>query len=456
MEKVSIVLPCYNHSKYVETAIQSVLQQTYKNFELFVFDNGSTDNSWDIIQKIYDPRMIKIKLEKNDLLEVKKKFVNMASGKYFAIMHSDDIWLNEKLEKQVSFFKKHENAFVCFTWSEIVDEQLNVIKERKGFFYVCNQSKQEWWNTFLGRGNCLSLPSFMCKKNIYVQYFNKLYPYRQIADFYCWMKILQKTDIYILEEVLMLQRVHDRDENKNESALTAENYARSDLEFSYAIYKIIDEMDNCLFLENLCGQKMEKQNLKHIDIMCKKFLFFIKRGKKFADEFHNAIRYYNTYFDYEEDGCVFYQYLEEKYNFSRNDFFTYEVNERNSIKKLQSRIVRWRELENADYSIIKYPDSISIYGCGDIGKAFAKRIRKYCRIEQFIDSFPRIDEYEDIPVMSLNKAKLDSKSIIVIVPTYDFEEITENIKRVYCFINDNQMISIEKFINLKKDERERN
>ena len=65
---VSIVLPCYDHGKYVKDAIESVLNQTYTDFELFVFDNGSTDDSWKVIQEIEDPRMVKVKLEHNDLL----------------------------------------------------------------------------------------------------------------------------------------------------------------------------------------------------------------------------------------------------------------------------------------------------------------------------------------------------------------------------------------------------
>lgn len=64
MEKVSIVLPCYNHADYVGDSIRSVLNQTYQNFELFVFDNGSTDHSWEMINTFDDPRMIKIRLEK--------------------------------------------------------------------------------------------------------------------------------------------------------------------------------------------------------------------------------------------------------------------------------------------------------------------------------------------------------------------------------------------------------
>ena len=141
---VSIVLPCYDHGKYVKDAIESVLNQTYTDFELFVFDNGSTDDSWKVIQEIEDPRMVKVKLEHNDLLEVKKQFIAMASGGHFAIMHSDDIWKREKLEKQIKFLDENKNARVWFTWSAYVDEEqadAKLIVNGARFYLEASQEK---------------------------------------------------------------------------------------------------------------------------------------------------------------------------------------------------------------------------------------------------------------------------------------------------------------------------
>ena len=450
MKKVSIVLPCYNHEKYIGEAIESVLQQTYSNFELFIFDNGSTDYSWNIIQKFVDPRTRKIRLNENNLLEVKRQFIEMASGEYFAIMHSDDIWMKEKLEKQMQFFDENKEARVCFTWSKYVDEYLNDIEGLEEFFYEHNKTEQEWWETFLERANHLSCPSLVCERNIYIEYFGKLYPYRQIADFYCWMKILEETNLYIVEEVLVNQRVHHHGVNMNESAHTTENNSRELLELKYIMYKIFDEMKDRTFLKYFCRVNERCPCLTHLDVLCQKFLFMVKRSQKFTYECDNVIRYYNTYFDYEENGHIFYQYLNDNYGFSRNDFFEYEGREGDLVRKLKSRTLRWVSLENTDFSTIKYPDSISIYGCGQIGKIFSKKIREFCHVEQFIDMRPQIGDYDGIPVVTLDMAKLDKKSVIVVIPSYDLTQIIGQIKEQFSYISDNNIIGFEAFVEKGK------
>lgn len=452
MKKISIVLPCYNHGKYVADAIKSVLNQTYTNFELFVFDNGSIDNSWEEIQKFDDPRLKKLKIMKNDLLEVKKQFIQRATGKYFAIMHSDDIWKQQKLEKQMELFETNKNARICFTWSKLmeIDKEMNEIKEKEEWYCITNKSEKEWWEEFLTRANHISCPSMVCEREIYIKYFEKLYPFRQIADFYCWMKILEETKLYIVEEILVIQRKHNFDENKNESYRTHENVSREAVELKYVVYKIIDEMPDNVFLRNFCCMLENENELKHIDVMCQKFLFFVKRNRGFSTEHENAIRYYNTYFDYEENGHIFYQYLSDKYGFSRNDFFEYEAEEDFSIKKNRSRFEKWSKLVNIDFSTVKYPSSISIYGCGEIGKAFCKKIMPYCHIEQFIDKTPKIDMYKNIPVVTLHRAKIDSESVIVVIPTYDLEDIIMNIKAIYPDVTDKNIVSFEDFIKTGK------
>lgn len=450
MEKVSIVLPCYNHGEFVGDAIKSVLEQSYSNFELFIFDNGSIDDSWEVIRKVDDSRVKKIRFEQNDLLEVKKQFINMASGRYFAIMHSDDIWMREKLEKQMNFFKEHPNARVCFTWSSYVDEQLNPIDEFDEFFAEYNKSEREWWDAFFNRANHLSCPSFVCEREIYIKYFGKLYPYRQIADFYCWMKILEETNLYIVEEILVNQKVHYYGENQNESSRTFENICRETLELEYIVYNIIDKMKDEVFLRYLCSEKEDSSHFSHLDVICKKFLFLLKRCEKYINENGNVIRYYNDHFDDEENGCVFYQYLDEKYGFSRNDFFAYEGKKKKIYTKIQFRLKNWELLENVDFSTIKYPKSVSIYGCGRVGKIFSKKIKPYCKVNQFIDMKPKLEIYDEIPVMTLDKAKIDSESVIVVIPKYDLEDIIMNIKATYPDVTDNNIVSFEDFIKTGK------
>lgn len=442
MEKVSIVLPCYNHADYVGDSIRSVLNQTYQNFELFVFDNGSTDHSWEMINTFDDPRMIKIRLEKNDLLEVKRQFIEKATANYFAIMYSDDVWMDTKLEKQIALVCR-EGARACFTWSKFVDENLEDLWEGEIFFNETNKSQKEWWKTFFTRANHLSCPSFLCEREIYIRYFGKLYPYRQIADFYCWMKILEETNLYIVEEVLVNQRLHDKGKTPNECARTKENVYRENIELRYVIYRIIDEMPDEIFIRNFCE---DTSNLGHIDVMCRKFLFFLERKKGFSEEYENAIRYYNTYFDYEENGQIFYRLLETRYHFSRNDFFRYTGTRDDMFSIIESRCGRWEILESTDLSTLRYPDKMSLYGFGAVGRAFFRQTKAYCRVEQFIDRQPQCENFEGVPIHTISNASVSKNTVIIVIPTYDFEKIAEEIRNVHPSIPAENILKFEDFV----------
>ena len=103
MEKlVSVIIPAYNHEKYIGDAINSVLNQTYKNIELIVEDDLSTDNTVKEIKKIKDKRLKTIFSKKNKgPVRTMNHLLSMCKGDYIAILGSDDIWYPEKLEKQL-------------------------------------------------------------------------------------------------------------------------------------------------------------------------------------------------------------------------------------------------------------------------------------------------------------------------------------------------------------------
>lgn len=445
MPVVSIVLPCYNHGAYVEDAIRSVLNQTYTDFELFVFDNGSTDDSWLKINRIDDPRMKKFRLDKNNLLEVKQYFIEKSSGKYCAIMHSDDVWMPEKLEKQVRFLEENSEARVCFTWSKYVDENLNEIPGKENFFRAYNKSQKEWWDAFYARGNHISCPSFICEKDIYIRYFGRLYPYRQIADYYCWLKILCKTNLYIVEEFLVKQRVHWFGKNMNESAETVDNSLRSEIELKHIEYRIINEMEDEVFVKNFVDETEIKKKYTHMDVLCWKILYFIKKGRKTERYRSYAVRFYEEYFVHESDGIPFYVYLSRNFGFSREDFFEYESGANFTKHMLRTRLKNWAQLANTDFSTLSYPRFLSIYGCGQIGKTLLKNIKSYCTVQQFIDKAPQKASYNGIPVKTPDNALYGQTEMIVVTPSYDFESIEASIRK--CCKEELNIVKIEDFLN---------
>lgn len=106
MPKVSVILPTYNRAHLLGRAIRSVLDQTYQDFELIVIDDGSTDNTNEVVKSFNEPRIRYIRQELNRGPTVARNIgINAAKGKYIAFQDSDDEWLPEKLKKQMSIFE---------------------------------------------------------------------------------------------------------------------------------------------------------------------------------------------------------------------------------------------------------------------------------------------------------------------------------------------------------------
>ena len=111
-ELVSVVMPAYNAEKYISEAIQSVLNQTYRNFELIIVDDGSTDKTWQIIQSYNDSRIIAIRHQQNKgVAEARNTALNIAKGKWVALIDADDVWLPERLEKLAGILEESGDGF---------------------------------------------------------------------------------------------------------------------------------------------------------------------------------------------------------------------------------------------------------------------------------------------------------------------------------------------------------
>lgn len=113
---VSVIMPAYNTEKYISEAIDSILNQTYKNFEFFIIDDCSTDRTAEIIKAYEDARIIYIHSEKNyGIVYSLNKCINLANGKYIARMDSDDISLPERLREQVEYMELNPNVSIIGT-----------------------------------------------------------------------------------------------------------------------------------------------------------------------------------------------------------------------------------------------------------------------------------------------------------------------------------------------------
>lgn len=110
---VSVIIPTYNRAHLIKRSVESVLNQTYKNLELIIVDDGSTDNTKEIIDSINDNRIVYVKQKNQGACAARNKGIDTAKGKYIAFQDSDDAWLLNKLEIQIQKLKEN-NADVVF------------------------------------------------------------------------------------------------------------------------------------------------------------------------------------------------------------------------------------------------------------------------------------------------------------------------------------------------------
>jgi len=119
--RVTIIMPTYNSAKYIAPAIQSAIDQTFTDWELLIFNDGSTDNTDEVVEPfLSDSRIQYIKQENLGQPKTRNQGVRMAKGNLIALLDADDIWKPTKLEKQVAIFDKYPDVGVCGTAMELI------------------------------------------------------------------------------------------------------------------------------------------------------------------------------------------------------------------------------------------------------------------------------------------------------------------------------------------------
>ena len=229
MPLVSVVLTSYNHEKYLAASIESVLNQTFEDFELLICDDGSTDNSQEIIKNFKDSR-IKIFLynENRGSYFATQEPIKISTGKYFALQHSDDIWEVTKLEKQVQFLEENQDYEVCFTQAKFIDErgELYDLPENhpyKNVFKQENRSRAEWLNYLFWKSNCFCNPSMLMRNSPKNFAMNPCL--FQFPDYFMWINLCLRKNVYVLQEELIKFRLR-RGNQDSVSSWNIENNLR--------------------------------------------------------------------------------------------------------------------------------------------------------------------------------------------------------------------------------------
>lgn len=264
MPTVSVIIPSYNHEKFVAEAIQSVLNQSYQDFEIIITDDGSTDHSIQVIKQFTDPRIHLFCFSENQGSSVKTNHcIKHTQGKYIALLNSDDVFLPDKLSKQVAYLETYQHCAAVFSHAQVIHENGEPFKDSNNFYVQVfsqkNKSRHEWLNLFFYQGNCLCHPSVLIRKECYDRL--GLYDSRlaQLDDFDLWIRLCLNHEIHILQERLIKFRVLRG--NKNASALRPDTVLRIPWE-----HKMV--LNNFLKINSLSEFKLIFPEIKiqdHID-----------------------------------------------------------------------------------------------------------------------------------------------------------------------------------------------
>ncbi|MDS1369877.1 glycosyltransferase family 2 protein [Aliarcobacter butzleri] len=209
-ELVSIITPLYNSEKYISDTINSVLKQTYINWEMIIIDDFSSDNSFNIVKEYSDKdsRIKLIRLNKNSGVAIaRNKGIREARGKYLTFIDSDDLWENNFIEKSINFMLNNNYSFIYSSYRRSDENLEKLFKD-----YIVPLKVN--YNDLLKSNRISCLTAFININTLGKMYMNEtLYSHE---DYSLWLNILKKIDFaYGIQDVLATYRIRKTSLSRN-------------------------------------------------------------------------------------------------------------------------------------------------------------------------------------------------------------------------------------------------
>jgi len=284
---ISVILPVYNAKKYLDEAINSILTQTFKDFEFIIINDGSTDNSLNIIEhyRKKDNRIVLISRENKGLISSLNEGIKKSKGKYIARMDADDISLSTRFEEQYNFLEKNLDIGVCGTWAE-------VFKKGSQSRFLKHPITHDELLTRLLFSVPFAHPSIMMRKELFDRY-NLEYnlEYKNAEDYKFWLDISKYTKFGNIPKVLFKYRYL-------ESSVSRQADNKRDDERFNTISKIFTEILDQLNIKNSEDENRlhfilglneriakEKLDLKVVNNYIIKIINANKQAQYFDEEF---------------------------------------------------------------------------------------------------------------------------------------------------------------------------
>ncbi len=205
--KVSVTLLAHNGARFVAEAVESILGQTYRNLELIVIDDGSTDETAAILSRFRDPRMQLFRQPNLWIGFARNRAVAMATGDYVASMSHDDVSLPERLAIQLEEMRKRD-LDICFSWAQIIDDQGQPSTHFLEDTFNQPGPNSEYLLTKLQHGNFLLAPSVICRRECYNHFASNVVLFG-LQDYALWLQMFRCFRARVIKRRLVKYRVHD-------------------------------------------------------------------------------------------------------------------------------------------------------------------------------------------------------------------------------------------------------
>jgi len=244
VSKVSVILPTYNRAQHIVSTLNSVVEQTYDNFEIIVVDDGSTDNTYDIIAgfKKQSPYPVIYKYQNNKGPAAARNVgIKAASGEYIAFIDSDDIWHKDKIVKQLAIFRKNNNISMVFSDMMLSE---NYEKKADSVFHAHNHqlkfSEHKDFYYYLLNTNPIFTPTVMVKSECFekVGLFNEDYKFGE--DYDMWVRIASNYVHEFNKNGINIRKNHLRNFNMEikECSLIKKGLGRDYFNYAYYLYDV--------------------------------------------------------------------------------------------------------------------------------------------------------------------------------------------------------------------------
>ncbi|WP_272539873.1 glycosyltransferase [Providencia sp. PROV197] len=202
-ELVSVILPVYNAEKFLYEAIDSIIRQTYKNLQIIIINDGSTDRSLDIINSFDDKRILIITRENKGLIYTLNEGLHLSKGSYIARMDADDIARFDRIEKQLRFLKKNKNVAIVGSYANLIDEDGNDIGLKK------KPHSDKIIKAICFFGSPFIHPSVMFNKNLIKEELYYSNNFVHAEDYELWARLIanEELNFFNIKDTLLKYRI---------------------------------------------------------------------------------------------------------------------------------------------------------------------------------------------------------------------------------------------------------